>query len=40
LVVNGVIQALHKAMEDPPENADTEFLIIRSMLPEEVFAGD
>ena len=39
LVVNGVIQALHKAMENPPENADPEFLIIRSMLPEEVFAG-
>jgi len=40
LVVNGVIQALHKAMEEPPENADTEFAIIRSMLPEEVFARD
>ena len=39
LVVNPAIQALHQAMEDPPENADPEFAIIRSMLPEEVFAG-
>jgi len=39
LVVNGVIQALHQAMENPPENADPEFAIIRTMLPEEVFAG-
>jgi hypothetical protein len=40
LVVNAAIQALHRAMEEPPENADKEFLIIRSMLPVEVFAGD
>jgi hypothetical protein len=39
LVVNAVIQALHHALEDPPEIADKEFLIIRSMLPEELFAG-
>jgi hypothetical protein len=38
LMVNAVIQALHQALENPPENADAEFLIIRSMLPEEVFA--
>ncbi|MGB2963645.1 MAG: hypothetical protein WBB69_06630 [Anaerolineales bacterium] len=40
LVVNPAIQALHQAMENPPENADPEFLIIRSMLPEELFAGN
>ncbi len=40
LVVNAAIQALHQAMEDPPENADPEFAIIRSMLPEEVFARE
>ena len=40
LVVNAAIQALHKAMENPPDNADPEFAIIRSMLPEEVFAGE
>ena len=40
LVVNAVIQALHQALEDPPENADTEFRIIRSMLPEELFVGE
>jgi len=39
LVVNAVIQALHAALEDPPENADKEFLLIRSMLPAELFAG-
>jgi len=39
LVVNAAIQALHQALENPPENADPEFLIIRSLLPEEVFAG-
>jgi hypothetical protein len=39
LVVNAVIQALHQALEQPPENADKEFLIIRSMLPPELFAG-
>ena len=40
LVVNAVIQALHQAMEDPPENADKEFLLIRSMLPGELFVGN
>jgi hypothetical protein len=39
LVVNAAIQALHKAMENPPENADPEFAIIRSTLPGELFAG-
>ncbi len=38
LVINAAIQALHQAMEHPPENADPEFLIIRSMLPGEVLA--
>ena len=40
LVINAAILALHQALEDPPENADPEFLIIRSMLPEELFAGE
>ena len=40
LVVNAVIQALHQALEDPPENADREFLLIRSMLPGELFVGN
>ena len=40
LVINAAIQALHQAMENPPENVDPEFLIIRSMLPEEVFARE
>jgi len=39
LVVNAVIQALHRALENPPENADPEFLIIRSMLPDHLFAS-
>jgi len=39
LVVNAVVQALHRAMEDPPENTDPEFLIIRSMMTAELFAG-
>lgn len=39
LVVNAAIQALHQAMEDPPENVDPEFAIIRSTLPGELFAG-
>ena len=39
LVVNAVIHALHQALEHPPQNADKEFLIIRSMLPEELFSG-
>ncbi len=40
LVINAVIQALHQVLEEPPENADPEFAIIRSMLPDELFAGD
>jgi hypothetical protein len=39
LVVNAAIQALHQVMEEPPENADEEFLIIRSLLPGELFEG-
>ena len=39
LIVNPVIQALHQALEDPPDNADPEFLIIRSLLERELFAG-
>jgi hypothetical protein len=38
LIVNDAIQALHQALEDPPENADPEFAIIRSMLPGVVFS--
>jgi len=40
LVVNAVIYALHRTLENPPENADKEFLVIRSMLPQELFAGE
>ena len=40
LVVNAPIQALHQALENPPKNADKEFLIIRSLLEEELFAGN
>ena len=40
LVVNAVIEALHKALENPPTDIDQEFAIIRSLLPEELFAGD
>lgn len=39
LVANAVIQALHQALEEPPENADPAFLLIRSLLPGELFAG-
>ncbi|MCJ7715416.1 MAG: hypothetical protein MUO54_02700 [Anaerolineales bacterium] len=39
LVVNAPIQALHQALEEPPENADRAFLLIRSLLPGELFAG-
>lgn len=39
LVVRAAILGLHQMMENPPENADPEFLIIRSMLPEHMFAG-
>ena len=39
LLVNAVIEALHQALEDPPEDVDQEFQIIRSMLPEELYAG-
>jgi len=40
LVVNAVIEALHRALEDPPKDVDQEFSIIRSMLPDELFAGE
>ncbi|MCK5794701.1 MAG: hypothetical protein KAH12_08335 [Anaerolineales bacterium] len=40
LVVNGAIEALHKALENPPPDIDQEFQIIRSMLPEELYAGE
>ena len=39
LVINAEIQALHQAMEEPPQNAGPEFLIIRSLLADELFAG-
>ena len=39
LVVRAAILALHRALEDPPPDADPEFMIIRSMLPENMFAG-
>ena len=40
LIVNAVIHALHQALEDPSQNVDKEFRIIRSMLPKELFAGE
>ena len=40
LFVNPAIEALHRALENPPEDADPAFLIIRSLLPEELFAGE
>jgi len=40
LVVNAAIEALHQVLENPPENVDQEFKIIRSMLPEELFAEE
>lgn len=39
LIVRAAILALHQALEDPPEDADPEFLLIRSLLPENMFAG-
>lgn len=39
LLVNPPIQALHRALEHPPENADPDFLLIRSLLPEILIAG-
>jgi hypothetical protein len=39
LVVNPVIEAVHRALENPLQDEDKEFQIIRSMLPEELFAG-
>lgn len=39
LIVKAAILALHQALEDPPQDADPEFLIIRSMLPNSMFAG-
>ena len=40
LLVNAPIEAIHQALEQPPEQIDQEFAIIRSMLPEELFAGE
>ena len=40
LTVNPVIQALHQALENPPAESDPAFLIIRSLLPEELFSGE
>ena len=40
LLVNAPIDAIHQALEKPPEQIDQEFAIIRSMLPEELFAGE
>ncbi len=40
MVVNPAIEALHRALENPPEDTDQEFQIIRSLLPEELFAGE
>jgi hypothetical protein len=39
LEINAPIQALHQALEDPPEKADPELLRVRSLLPRELFAG-
>jgi hypothetical protein len=39
LVVKAAILALHRALENPPENADPEFLLIRSLLPKNMFVG-
>ena len=39
LIINPPIQALHRALERPPENADPAFLLIRSLLPEILFAS-
>jgi len=40
MVVNAAIEALHQALEHPPQDTDPEFAIIRSMLPEELYAGE
>ena len=40
MVVSPAIEALHRALENPPEDTDQEFQIIRSLLPEELFAGE
>lgn len=40
LIIRAAILGLHQMLEDPPHNADPEFLIIRSMLPEHMFAGE
>jgi hypothetical protein len=40
MVVNAAIEALHQALENPPQDTDPEFAIIRSMLPEELYAGE
>ncbi|MDZ7844983.1 MAG: hypothetical protein U5K99_09305 [Anaerolineales bacterium] len=39
LIINPPILALHQVLEHPPENADPKFLLIRSLLPEPLFAG-
>ena len=39
LAENAAINTLHQDMEDPPENSDPTFLLIQSLLPEELFAG-
>ncbi len=39
LVIRAAILALHQALENPPEDADPEFLLIRSLLPDNMFAG-
>jgi len=39
LIVRAAILGLHLILEDPPENSDPEFLIVRSLLPEHMFAG-
>jgi hypothetical protein len=40
LIVQPAIQALHQALENPLPQADPEFLLIRSLLPENMFAGE
>ena len=40
LIVRAAVLGLHRMLEHPPENADPEFLLIRSLLPEHMFAGE
>jgi len=35
-VINEAIQSLYQALENPPENADAEFIIIRTMPPDRI----